>query len=113
VTAARIEFGDELLDELADRVAARLAEQVEQRPEPWLTVDQAAEYLACPVSRIYDLKARGEVEFGKDGSRLLFRREWLDAAVGGCHPIATPSANGPSKRPAGGRADEGSGSRRG
>jgi len=44
-------------------------------------VEAAAAHLRCPTSRVYDLKAAGRVRFAKDGTRLLFRREWLDAAL--------------------------------
>jgi excisionase family DNA binding protein len=52
--------------------------------EAWLGVQQAAEYLACPVSRIYDLVSLGRLAAHRDGRRLLFRRNDLDAAIG--HP---------------------------
>jgi excisionase family DNA binding protein len=72
---------DELVDVLADRVAAQLAEVVGSPSSPWLTVEEAADRLRCPPSRIYDLKARGELVSHRDGRRLLFRREDLDAVL--------------------------------
>ena len=55
----------------------------EQRsePEPWFDVPAAAVYLACSAKRIYDLVALGRLRCARDGRRLLFRREWLDAAL--------------------------------
>lgn len=50
-------------------------------PEPWLDVAAAAVYLACSAKRIYDLVALGRLRCARDGRRLLFRREWLDAAL--------------------------------
>jgi excisionase family DNA binding protein len=41
--------------------------------EPWLGVQQAAEHLACPVSRIYDLVSQGRLEAHHYGRRLLIR----------------------------------------
>ena len=70
----------ELVDAIAERVAAKLAAPAS---EPWLDVAGAAEYLACPTSRIYDLVAKKQLEVRRDGRRVLTRREWLDAAVGG------------------------------
>jgi excisionase family DNA binding protein len=72
---------DELVEALAGRVADLLAERLPHRPEPWLDVDGAADYLACKPHRVYDLKAEGRLRFAKDGTRLLFRREWLDACL--------------------------------
>jgi excisionase family DNA binding protein len=78
---ARVEFPPDFAEELARRVAEQLAEVVGAPAEPYLDVDQAAAYLACDKDRIYDLKALGRIHFVKDGRRLLFRREWLDAAL--------------------------------
>lgn len=78
-----MEISPELVDAIAERVVERLANasgSVEKSAE-WLDVERAAEYLACEPRRIYDLKALGRLRYGKDGSRLLFRREWLDECV--------------------------------
>lgn len=87
---------DELLTAVAERVAECLAERLPAtQPEPYLDVDQAADYLACKPARIYELKAAGRLDHWRDGRRLLFRRTDLDAAlerVERCHPVATPSA---------------------
>jgi len=47
----------------------------------WLDVRAAARHLACSPKRIYDLVAQRRVRFARDGRRLLFRIEWLDAMV--------------------------------
>jgi hypothetical protein len=52
-----------------------------QRDDEWLDVAAAARHLCCPPSRIYDLKAAGRLRYAKEGTRLLFRRDWLDAAL--------------------------------
>lgn len=78
---ASLELDERGLTRLADLVADQLAERGVAEPEPWLGVTEAAEYLACPMSRIYDLVAQRRVEFRKDGRRTLFRREWLDEAL--------------------------------
>jgi excisionase family DNA binding protein len=49
--------------------------------EPWYDVDGAAAYLACSRKRIYDLVSQGRLRVGRDGRRLVFRREWLDAVI--------------------------------
>ncbi len=70
-----------LMDAIADRIAERLAERLPNRPEPYLNVEQAAEYLAAPRSRVYELVERGVLIPHRDGRRLLFRVEDLDAAL--------------------------------
>jgi excisionase family DNA binding protein len=50
-------------------------------PEPWIGVEQAAEHLACPPSRIYDLVSQRRLTPRRDGRRLLFKRSHLDAAI--------------------------------
>ena len=73
----------EVIEAIARRAAELAERQLAARGPllPYLTVQQAAEYLACPKSRIYDLKARGRLRCCHDGRRLLFRREWLDEAL--------------------------------
>ena len=73
----------EIPDELVDAIAERVAERLERPSEGWLDVGQAAEYVAAPTSRIYDWVSQGRVECRRDGRRVLFRREWLDAAIDG------------------------------
>jgi excisionase family DNA binding protein len=75
-------------DQLADALAARLRGAGATAPaDEWLDVDAAAAHLRCPTSRIYDLKAAGRLRFAKDGTRLLFRRGWLDDALTTHDPI--------------------------
>jgi excisionase family DNA binding protein len=79
-----------LLAELSDDdlaiLAARLAPLLdagEAGPEPWLTVADAADYLRCGRQRVYNLVSQGRLQHAKDGSRVLFRRSWLDEWVTG------------------------------
>ena len=72
----------ELVEAIAERVAELLVERLPaQGPAPWLDVDGAAEYLACPKSRVYEFIAAKRVRHFRDGRRVLFRREDLDAAL--------------------------------
>lgn len=70
-------------DELVEAVAQRAAELVADRqaPSPWLDVKGAAEYLACPTSRVYALTSASRIPHHRDGSRLLFRSDELDRWV--------------------------------
>jgi excisionase family DNA binding protein len=76
VDALLAELDDAALDQLAARLAPRLA--AAPRVEPWLTVNQAAAYLGCNRQRIYNLVSQRRLRHSKDGSRTLFRRQWLD-----------------------------------
>lgn len=70
-----------LLDQIADRVALRINARAADQAESYLDVTDAGEYLRCPASRIYELKAQGRIRYFNDGRRLLFRRADLDACL--------------------------------
>jgi excisionase family DNA binding protein len=79
-----LRFECEIPPELVETIALRAAELVESRVEevgPWLAAPEAAEYLRCPPSRIYRLSSLGRIPVHRDGSRLLFNRNELDAWV--------------------------------
>jgi excisionase family DNA binding protein len=71
----------DLVAAIAEQVADAVIEQLPDRPEPYLNVEQAAEYLACRKPRIYELVEAEHLRTYRDGRRLLFRREDLDGAV--------------------------------
>jgi excisionase family DNA binding protein len=80
VTALLSELDDEALDRLAELLAPRLARRIAPTPAtPWLDVDEAAAYLRCSRQRVYDLRHAGVLKPHRDGRRLLFRRDDLDA----------------------------------
>ncbi len=64
------------LDQLAERLAPRLAAD-HHEPSGYLDVARAAEFLACPPSRIYSLVSAKRLPHHRDGSRLLFDRDEL------------------------------------
>ena len=70
------ELDDQALDQLAKLLAPRLTS--EPKIEPWMTVDDAGRYLGCERQRIYNLVSQRRLRHAKDGSRTLFRRQWLD-----------------------------------
>lgn len=84
---ATIELDNASLEALAGLVADEFERRGVAEPEPWLGVKEAAAYLGCSTDRIYELVSQRKgnpdagVEFRKDGSRLVFRREWLDAVL--------------------------------
>jgi excisionase family DNA binding protein len=73
------ELVEHFISEIVGRV---LAEMPTPDAEPYLSVDDAAVYLACEPKRIYELKEAGKLRHRRDGRRLLFRRcdldEWVE-----------------------------------
>lgn len=87
-TNAEVAFPPAFVEAVAERAAQIVAERSEG-PRPWLDVPGAAEYLACPKSRVYALVSKRAIPFEKEGSRTLFRPEDLDEFVrngGGTRP---------------------------
>ena len=78
-----LQVPDVFVQAIAERVAELLADSLAggSAPEPWIGVEQAAEHLACPPSRIYDLVSQRRLTPRRDGRRLLFKRSHLDAAI--------------------------------
>jgi excisionase family DNA binding protein len=72
------------LEAIAQRAAEILASQ-QQAPaaSPWLTTDEAADYLRAARQRVFDLTSQRRLKVQKDGSRNLYRREDLDAYLRG------------------------------
>lgn len=65
-------------------VAQRLQERLPlaQPSSPWLSgAAKAADYIDSGVGRVYDLVSVGQIPVHRDGSRLLFHRDELDAWV--------------------------------
>ena len=81
-SALSLAVPEALVEAVAERVADLLAERLPaQGPAPWLDVDGAAAYLASPKSRVYELVAAKRVRHYRDGRRVLFKAEDLDAAL--------------------------------
>lgn len=86
----------ELVDAIAHRVADELAERMalgDATASPWLTLEEAAAYLRMPKDTLY--KRTAEIPHTKQGGRIRFRREELDAWMeeGREGPIS-PGTNG-------------------
>lgn len=80
VQALLAELDDQALDQLAHALAPRLATVLSApSASPWLDVSGAAGYLCCSKQRIYDLVHDGALKPRRDGRRLLFLRDALDA----------------------------------
>jgi hypothetical protein len=75
-----------LTDEQVNEIAARAAELLTDRQptaSPWLDTKGAADHIAATPGRIHDLVQLGTLTPRRDGRRLLFRREDLDAYIEG------------------------------
>ena len=81
----RIELDDRVLDVLADRLAERLAVQASPPASatatPWLSAQAAADYIGCSLSRVRKLTMLGDLPTHRDGARVLYRRDDLDAYI--------------------------------
>lgn len=71
---------DEQVEQIARRAADLLADR--QQASPFLSADEAAEYLRCKKARVYDLVQLGQLVPVRDGRRVLFRRSDLDRYLG-------------------------------
>lgn len=79
-----LRFKCEIPPEVVEAIALRAAQLVDSRVEevgPWLTAPEAAEYLRCPLSRIYHFTSLERIPVHREGSRLLFNRNELDSWV--------------------------------
>jgi excisionase family DNA binding protein len=79
-------FPHELLEKIAQR-AAEIAIAHEpaaplDRPSPYMTVQEAADYLRAKPQRVYDLLSARRLTRHKDGSRVLISRDELDTHLG-------------------------------
>lgn len=68
------------IEAIAGRVLASI-EGLTVMDSPWLTAEEAADYLRCPVSRVRKLTMTGELPCEHDGRRVLYRRDRLDEFV--------------------------------
>jgi excisionase family DNA binding protein len=74
-----------LVDGIAERAAELVLERLGENRHGagYLDVRAAAEFLSCPVSRIYALASAKRIPHHRDGSRLLFDRHELRAYIEG------------------------------
>jgi excisionase family DNA binding protein len=70
----------ELIDAVAERVLRVLDERVPSH-QHWMGVAEAAEHLCCSKHRIYHLVSERRIPHEREGARLLFDRQALDAWV--------------------------------
>jgi excisionase family DNA binding protein len=73
----------ELVEAIAQRAALlmRQLELEENPPSPYMTVDEAAEFLRCRPKRIYDLRKSGRLARYSEGGRALVLRAEVERLV--------------------------------
>jgi excisionase family DNA binding protein len=69
----------ELVEALTDQIAEKLSERMAPPIEPFITAEEAAEHIASPKSRIYELKEQERIGYYMDGRNVRFKRSDLDA----------------------------------
>lgn len=74
----------DLPDSVITEIASAVADELERRgfttsESRYLLVAEAAAYMRCKPQRIYDLVSQGDLKPHRDGSRLLFDPDMLDA----------------------------------
>lgn len=77
MAAVTLDIADEMVERIAERAAELLADRQSAAAGGYLDVTGAAEFLACPKSRIYALVSARRLPHHHDGSRLLFDRDEL------------------------------------
>jgi excisionase family DNA binding protein len=78
VVALPAETVEELVERVAERVVKRLGRA---NCSPWLTRAQAAQYTGLPLSR---LEKDRTIPCHRDGRRVLYHRDELDAHLLAC-----------------------------
>jgi excisionase family DNA binding protein len=89
-----LELPSELVEAIAERAAVLVFERAlaENGRSPWLTAQEAADYLRCSRQRVYDLKSSRQIVAAQDGKRPLFHRAVLDAYLAGGREAARAAA---------------------
>lgn len=75
---ATVALPAEALDAIAVRVAEMLKDAAMDAGTPWMTLDEAADYLRWPKQRLYKLTAADAIPMRRHGNRILFNRDELD-----------------------------------
>ncbi len=78
IDALLAELDDQPIRRLADRLRPYLETSTDQ-PSGLITAAEAAAVLRCKPKRLYELAQRRALPVRRDGGRLLFHRDDLDA----------------------------------
>jgi excisionase family DNA binding protein len=75
---------EELRPHLSELVAAEVGRALERErrsASPWMTVDEAADYLRATRQHVYDLRSAGTLTAHREGARALVSRVEVEALV--------------------------------
>jgi len=77
MVTATLDIPNELLEAIARRAAELMPSPAEDR---WMGAQEAADYLAIPVSTLHKLTSARAIPFSQDapGGKLYFKRSALD-----------------------------------
>lgn len=81
ITSIPLALPPDALDAIAEHVADLLAARADESRSPWLTARQAADYIAAPLSRVRKLTMSDDLPHHRDGRRVLYHRQELDAFI--------------------------------
>lgn len=76
-----IEFSDDFVGALADALAPLIAQRLQPQQAQWLTAREAAAHLNAPLSRVRKLTSTGALPVHREGGRVLYLRDELDAFI--------------------------------
>jgi excisionase family DNA binding protein len=95
-TAEVVAFFESFALLVAERAVDLVARCPSSPSSPYLSIAEAAEYLRCKPQRIYDLLSARRLAKYRDGTRVLVRRDELDAYVSGVTHALPPAAQPPA-----------------
>jgi excisionase family DNA binding protein len=78
MSGIELHLDDAGVERLADAIARRLEEHLGAASSPWLTAQEAADYIGAPLSRVRQLTMGDEIPVHRDGRRVLYHRDELD-----------------------------------
>lgn len=79
-----VELPADALEQIAERAAEIVLERLGDAggiESPYLTVDEAADFLRCKKQRVYELRSSGRLTAFNDGGRALVARAEVERLV--------------------------------
>ena len=83
LVSVSLEFTDDSQRQLIEQVVALVLERLPQPdpPSPYMTTEEAADFLRCSRQRVHDLLSSGRLSRRKEGGRTLVLRAEVEALV--------------------------------
>lgn len=79
-----LQLSEEVLEAIARRAAALVLERQaleREQASPYVSIEEAAEFLRCKPRRVYDLRSSGRLASYSEGGRALVDRAELELLV--------------------------------